>query len=356
MGTFRRKLVWLAGVALAPAMFAQAHWEREEPILRGLTDYHHTEWGGLGAIFDIKQSPEGYLWLTTSKGVLRFDGVQFQSLEDVTRRAVDDREIDSVFLSASGGLWLTTEGAGLLLWKDGKLSTFPDRRCTPSRKQGQIVEDRDGALWVQAVAGLFRLRGSVCEQIGPDQGYPGGGPVAIFLDREGTLWAKAQTGPLYSWRRGESRFQKTQYAEGASTGFAFLHEAPDGTIWLSITCTPLRNSDIAFHGNRSIVCFPGTRGVRLFEPISHNCLTPAHGVLFIEWAVEIERILREEFSDLRRLKFFEMFRQWGLNDFENSRTEFGTGRACGRLGRVKRKANRMRNVARRKPTHRLRNI
>jgi len=233
MGTFPRKLVWVAGVALAPALFAQAHWEREEPVLRGLTDFHHTEWGGLGAIFDLKQSPEGYLWLTTSKGVLRFDGVQFQSLQDVTRGAVDDREIDSVFLSASGGLWLTTEGAGLLLWKDGKLSNFPDRRCTPSRKQGQIVEDRDGALWVQAVAGLFRLRGSVCEQIGPDQGYPGGGPVAIFLDRDGTLWAKAQTGPLFSWRRGESRFQKTQYAEGASTGFAFLHEAPDGTIWLS---------------------------------------------------------------------------------------------------------------------------
>jgi ligand-binding sensor domain-containing protein len=174
MGTFPRKLVWVAGVALAPALCAQAHWEREEPVLQGLTDFHHTEWGGLGAIFDIKQSPEGYLWLTTSKGVLRFDGVQFQSLEDVTRKAVDDREIDSVFLSASGGLWLTTEGAGLLLWKDGKLSTFPDRRCTPSRKQGQIVEDRDGALWVQAVAGLFRLRGSVCEQIGPDQGYARG--------------------------------------------------------------------------------------------------------------------------------------------------------------------------------------
>lgn len=233
MGTFPRKLVWLAGVALAPALFAQAHWEREEPVLRGLTDFHHTEWGGLGAIFDIKQSPEGYLWLTTSKGVLRFDGVQFQSLGDVTRGAVDDREIDSVFLSASGGLWLTTEGAGLLLWKDGKLSNFPDRRCTPSRKQGQIVEDRDGALWVQAVAGLFRLRGSVCEQIGPAQGYPGGGPAAIFLDREGTLWAKAQTGPLFSRRRGESKFQTTQYAEGASTGFAFLHEAPDGSIWLS---------------------------------------------------------------------------------------------------------------------------
>ena len=233
LGSFQRKLIWLAAAALTPALFVQARGEGREPVLRGLTDFHHTEWGGLGAVFDVKQSPEGYLWLTTSKGVLRFDGVRFQTLEEVTRGAVHDSDIDSVFLAASGGLWLPTEGAGLLYWKDGHLTNFPDRRCTPSRKLGQIVEDREGSLWVQTTAGLFRLRGSVCEQIGSNLGYPGGFPAAVFLDRDGTLWVKTQTGPLLSLRRGESRFQTTQYGEGVSTGFAFLREAPDGTIWLS---------------------------------------------------------------------------------------------------------------------------
>jgi hypothetical protein len=63
-----------------------------------------------------------------------------------------------------------------LLWKNGRVSNFPDRRCTPKRKQGQIIEDLDGSLWVQANAGLFRLRSEVCEQIGAKQGYPGGFP------------------------------------------------------------------------------------------------------------------------------------------------------------------------------------
>src|SRR5258705_4466800 len=150
MRAFPGKLRWLVGVALTTALFAQPRLEREEPVLRGLTDFHHTEWGGIGAVFDIKQSSEGYLWLTTSKGVLRFNGVRFQSLAEVTRGAVHDGDIDSIFLSASGGLWLTTEGAGLLFWQDGHLSNFPDRRCTPTRKQGQIIEDRDGCLCVQA--------------------------------------------------------------------------------------------------------------------------------------------------------------------------------------------------------------
>ena len=219
-----RKFGWLAGITLIAGLVSQ---------VRGVTDFHHTEWNGLGAVFDIKQSSEGYLWLTTSKGVLRFDGVRFQSVEEVTRGAVHDSEIDSVFLSSSGGLWLTTEGAGLLFWKDGRLTAFPDRRCTPTRKQGQIVEDRDGSLWVQATAGLFHLRGSVCEQVGVEQGYPGGFPAGIFMDSDGTLWVKTRTGPLLFLPRGQSKFQVSKYGEGLSTSYAFLHQAPDGAIWLS---------------------------------------------------------------------------------------------------------------------------
>jgi signal transduction histidine kinase/ligand-binding sensor domain-containing protein len=187
----------------------------------------------LGAVFDLKQSSEGYLWLTTSKGVLRFDGVRFQSVEEVTHGAVQDSEIDSVFISSSGRLWFTTEGGGLLFWKDGHLTTFPDRRCTPVRKQGKIIEDRDSSLWVQATAGLYRLHGSVCEQIGPEQGYPGGFPAGILLDGDGTLWVKPNNGPLLFLPRGQSKFQVSKVGEGLSTGHAYLHEAPDGAIWLS---------------------------------------------------------------------------------------------------------------------------
>lgn len=173
MWTILRKFGCLVGVTLIPGLVSQTRGADAGPSVHGVTDFHHSEWNGLGAVFEIKQSSEGYLWLKTSKGVLRFDGVRFQSLEEVTRGAVADSEIDSVSLSSSGGLWLATEGAGLLFWKDGRLTAFPDRRCTPARKQGKLIEDRDGSLWVQATAGLFHLRGAVCEQAGLKQAYPG---------------------------------------------------------------------------------------------------------------------------------------------------------------------------------------
>ena len=233
MWTVSRKFGWLTAAALLAGLGSRVCGADLASAVHGATDFHHTEWNTLGAVFDIKQSSEGYLWLTTSNGVLRFDGVRFQSVDEVTRGAVHNSDIDSVFLSRSGGLWLTTEGAGLLFWRDGKLTTYPDRRCTPTRKQGKLIEDRDGTLWVQAKAGLFRLRGSVCEQVGAGEGYTGGFPAGIFLDNDGTLWVKTQTGPLLFLRRGQTKFQVNEYGEGLSTGYAFLHQAPDGTIWLS---------------------------------------------------------------------------------------------------------------------------
>src|ERR1700679_3771751 len=167
-----------------------------------ITNYHHTMWtseNGLGAVFDIQQAANGYLWLTTSTGVYRFDGVRFQSVEEATNGAVSDSEIHAVFLSRSGGLWLKTRAAGLLFWKAGRLTTYTDRRCTPVLQLEGIAEDHEGALWLQTSGGLFRLRGSVCEPVGPEHGYPGGFPPAILVDRDGAVWGgrlKGAGGPL----------------------------------------------------------------------------------------------------------------------------------------------------------------
>jgi len=227
-----QKFGWLLSASLILGLVSEV---RGTPVAQSgaPADFHHTEWNDVGAVFDIKQSSEGYLWLTTSNGVLRFDGVRFQSVAEATLGAARSNEIDSVFLSSSGGLWLTTEGAGLLFWKDGRLTEFQDRRCTPTRKMGKLVEDRDGSLWVQGAGGLFHLRGSVCETVGPKQGYPGGFPAGLFEDSDGTLWVKTRKGPLLFLPSGQSKFQESEYGNGPSTSYAFLHPAPDGTIWLS---------------------------------------------------------------------------------------------------------------------------
>src|SRR5215475_13115874 len=163
MSSFLRMQQSLACLALMLGLVALLCKPAAWPTPRRMTEFHHSMWtsdNGLGAVFDIQQAADGYLWLTTSTGVFRFDGVRFQSVEEVTNGAVENSQIHSAFLSPSGGVWLETRAAGLLFWKDGRLSVFTDRRCTPALQMEGMAEDQDGALWIQGSAGLFRMRGS----------------------------------------------------------------------------------------------------------------------------------------------------------------------------------------------------
>lgn len=227
---FRSSVLCGALVALHLAAFGVPAQSRD------LRDYYHTAWSsesGLGSVFDIGQAQNGYLWLTTSKGVYRFDGVRFQSVGEVTNGAIKDGDVDSAFASPRGGVWFVTRSQGMLFWKDYKVTVFADRRCTPGRRPDGIAEDADGSLWFASSAGLFRLRQGVCERVPQSLGYSGGYPSAILMDRAGTLWLKMPSGDLLYLKRNAPKFQRNEAGYGPVAGFTYLHDAPDGAVWLT---------------------------------------------------------------------------------------------------------------------------
>jgi ligand-binding sensor domain-containing protein len=90
MWMFFRKFRLVAGALLVLELLSERG-AFAGPVTQ-VANFHHRKWtseNGLGAVFDIQQSPEGYLWLTTSRGVLRFDGVRFQPVGEATYGAVD---------------------------------------------------------------------------------------------------------------------------------------------------------------------------------------------------------------------------------------------------------------------------
>jgi signal transduction histidine kinase/ligand-binding sensor domain-containing protein len=180
----------------------------------------------------VTQGQDGYLWLSTSQGVYRFDGVRFQSLSEATNGAVDSGEVDGARASAFGGVWLTTRAHGQLLWKDSRVFDFPDRRCTEGRRPNGTFEDADGSLWISSSAGFAHLHQGVCEIVRAE-GYPGDYPAASLMDSAGTLWIKRPTGELLYRKRGEKAFHPHVAGEGAVQAFAFLRESPNGDIWIS---------------------------------------------------------------------------------------------------------------------------
>src|SRR6202142_2178634 len=93
-----------------------------------VSQYAHTAWKvregfSKGYVQSIAQTPDGYLWLGTEFGLLRFDGVRTVPWEPPAGKHLPDSNISSLLAARDGRLWIGTR-EGLASWRDGKLSEY----------------------------------------------------------------------------------------------------------------------------------------------------------------------------------------------------------------------------------------
>jgi ligand-binding sensor domain-containing protein len=117
-----------------------------------INQYAHKAWAVregffTGAINAIAQTPDGYLWLGTEFGLLRFDGVRPTPWEPPAGERLPGSYIRSLLAARDGRLWIGTQ-EGLASWKDGKLTHYPE---LAGRFVQRLLEDREGVIWAGVV-------------------------------------------------------------------------------------------------------------------------------------------------------------------------------------------------------------
>lgn len=133
---------------------------------RLISQYGHSAWrvrdGDLPApAYPITQTADGYLWIGTQAGLVRFDGIRFVPLSALTTSQLPGRFVASLVAARDGSLWIGTSG-GLSRWANQQLINYPDT----SHGVGPMIEDRSGGLWFAPRAPTAAL--SLCQVSGRD--------------------------------------------------------------------------------------------------------------------------------------------------------------------------------------------
>lgn len=210
-------------------------WPQESQ--RPLAEYRHKGWtvedGAPGDVGALAQTANGILWIGSSVGLFRFDGVHFVRYNGPPGNEFVSNNISALWAPPEGGLWVGFRFGGLVFLGDREVRRYTAQDGLPEGTIQALARDLDGTLWVAASAGLARLHDGRWEVVGEDWGYPGGWSHAAIVDREGTLWVHTGAEVLFL-PRGARRFQRTaDPIEPGAPVLLPLAQAPDGQMWIA---------------------------------------------------------------------------------------------------------------------------
>ena len=207
---------------------------------RRVSQYAHTAWriqdGSINMGSSITQTTDGYLWLGTPEGLLRFDGIKFVPF---SIPGFDLAKLAYTYLlgARDGSLWIGTRiGVGRL--KDGEFQWYSN----PAQRSGisVILEDHEGAIWVTRYrvpsdeGPLCRVEGNGLHCYGKADGIPVRYGLGLTEDSLGNVWFGSSV--LYRWRQGSASTYLNQITNRHDSGNGVIDVAagPSESIWATV--------------------------------------------------------------------------------------------------------------------------
>ena len=171
-----------------------------------LSKYIHTSWGseyGLGSLRQLAQTPDGYLWFTTSSGLVRFDGVSFTKYARADGQSLDNS--NSLLVDPDGSLWVATFGGVVAHFQSGKFHSYTSRDGLPSDYIQALYRNSQGVLWAGTRGhGIFRMVHGRFEKLSLD--IPSTAIIMGFLeDSDHSLWIATFGNGVFRLQNGHLR-------------------------------------------------------------------------------------------------------------------------------------------------------
>jgi ligand-binding sensor domain-containing protein len=174
-------------------------------LRRRLTEYAQQNWqlaDGLpqNSVFAIIQSRDGYLWLATQAGLVRFDGVRFQVFGRANTPEFERENVAALAEDGDGAIWVGTT-SGVRRYLRGRFTRYDKGAGLPSERIRCLALDNGGLLWVSTDAGVCVLKHGAVLPPGVLAGTEASRVNRIRPAGDGRMWF-ATTHGLVRYSRG----------------------------------------------------------------------------------------------------------------------------------------------------------
>lgn len=233
MKTIKFLVLSLCYLCLVPFAFAQ---------YSILNDYISTQWstaGGLPAnsATDLIQTSDGYIYIGTYEGLVRFNGVEFTLLNRHTNPDYSFISARVLFQDSEGNLWVGSNGEGIQKIDEKENKTFTVEDGIPNNSIRAIVEDEIGNIWVGTAGGVCYITQEnkiVYLESEESVNLTNSLVEELFCDTAGRIWMSTTDNQgLYFYADGKfQRFKDLDYL--GSYNVTVLSQDKFGGFWIGL--------------------------------------------------------------------------------------------------------------------------
>jgi ligand-binding sensor domain-containing protein/signal transduction histidine kinase len=184
---------------IAPGLIAPAYAiDPGRAMSQYVRDYWGTEQGfPKGPVYAITQTRDGYLWIGTSSGLVRFDGWNFQLMQDPSGVFPRNAAVLGLAAGSDGGLWILLMNQVLVRYSGGvfqRMSLAGD----PYANISALGRSRRGRLLLSKMdQGTFEFDGKRFERLTSADELPRSPVIALTQTAAGDLWLGTRDAGLF---------------------------------------------------------------------------------------------------------------------------------------------------------------
>ena len=101
----------------------------------------------------IAQTKEGYIWIGSYSGLIRYDGNTFERVDSTSGIA----SVVTLFVDSKNRLWIGTNDSGVVMMDRGKTKAFRKEQGLQSLSVRSIAEDNNGNIYVGTTSGIVEI-------------------------------------------------------------------------------------------------------------------------------------------------------------------------------------------------------